>query len=210
VKDTWQVSILPLAVSLPADAGSAPRKVLLFTGHMIDSPVRMLPRFPPQKEAAASDAISRILTHLQVGPADLALCGGACGGDLIFAELALERRVPLQLYLPFAVAQFLRESVDFAGERWHHRFEAVCKQAVVDVMEASGAAPSDASRTSPFERNNLRMLKSALRFGTDRLELIALWDGQHGDGSGGTEHLISKVRNAGIQPHLRAPQLLGI
>ena len=37
--------------------GMEPRKVLLFSGHMIDSPTREKPRFPADKEPIAAKAI---------------------------------------------------------------------------------------------------------------------------------------------------------
>jgi hypothetical protein len=174
---------------------------------MIDTPDRAQPRFPPSKEPQVTREIAGLLTSLQAGPADLAICGGACGGDLIFAERALAYDVPLQLYLPFDVPQFIKTSVDFAGGLWHQRFEAVRKKAYVDVMSAS-RAPSDDSTSSPYVRNNLRMLERALCFGAGKLEFICLWDGKKGDGPGGTEHLLAEVRQAGGQPHLIDPHQL--
>jgi hypothetical protein len=171
---------------------------------MIDAPGREQPRFPASKERAVTNAIASLLANLQAGPADLAVCGGACGADLIFAERVLARHVALQLYLPFDVPQFLKTSVDFAGGDWHRRFEAVSQQACIDVMRAS-RTPPDASEASPYECNNLRMLERALSFGVGKLEFICLWDGKKGDGPGGTEHLISEIRKAGRQPHIIDP-----
>ena len=68
--------------------GEVPKNVLLFSGHMIDAPDRQTPRFPADKEPVAAGAIADTLAKLGAGPGDLAICGGACGGDLIFAELA--------------------------------------------------------------------------------------------------------------------------
>ena len=71
----------------------APRQVFLFSGHMIDAPDRKDPRFPADKEKIAADAIAAKLDELKAGPEDLAFCGGACGGELLFAEACLERGV---------------------------------------------------------------------------------------------------------------------
>ena len=60
-----------------------PRKVLLFSGHMIDSPNRKEPRFPADKEPIAAKAIGDLLDQIAVERGDLAICGGACGGDLL-------------------------------------------------------------------------------------------------------------------------------
>lgn len=177
-------------------AGTSPRKILLFSGHMIDAPNREKPRFPAVKEPLASHAIAETLDHLDIGPDDLAICGGACGGDLLFAEAALERGARLELYIPFEEPTFLAKSVDFAGSGWRARFFAAKSRAVLHVMPSErGTTPAG---EDPYERNNLWMLESAMRFGAGKVEFICLWNGQHGDGPGGTRHLMEEVRkNAG-------------
>ena len=92
-----------------------PRKVALFSGHMIDAPGRKMPRFAPDKEGIAAEAVESALAGLALEPGDLAICGGACGGDILFAEAALARSASIELYIPFAEEAFLTESVDFAG-----------------------------------------------------------------------------------------------
>jgi hypothetical protein len=172
-------------------AGVVPRQVLLFSGHMIDAPDRKEPRFPPDKEDIAADAIEATLSKLDTGEGDLAICGGACGGDLLFAEACLARGAKLELYIPFDEHTFLAKSVDFANAHWRARFYAAKAQATLHVMPAElGPLPSG---EGPYERNNLWMLKSAMRFGGGKTAFMALWDGQGGDGPGGTKHLMDEV-----------------
>jgi len=171
---------------------STPRNVLLFSGHMIDAPGRKQPRFPADRESIAGDAIADTLTQSGIGAGDLAICGGACGGDLIFAEACLVRGAGLELYLPFDQPTFLAESVDFAGANWHDRFLAAASKATMHVASAElgPLRPGE----EPYERNNMRMLESAARFGPEKIVFICLWDGQGGDGPGGTRHLMEEVR----------------
>ena len=158
---------------------------------MIDAPERKEPRFPPDKEDIAADAIAATLSKLDTGEGDLAICGGACGGDLLFAEACLARGMALELYIPFDEPTFLANSVDFADARWRARFYAAKAQATLHVMPAElGPLPSG---EGPYERNNLWMLNSAMRFGGGKTAFIALWDGQGGDGPGGTKHLMDEV-----------------
>ncbi|MDD2734759.1 MAG: hypothetical protein PHF56_12520 [Desulfuromonadaceae bacterium] len=102
-----------------------PRQVFLFSGHMIDAPDRSEPRFPATQEAAAARAIRDILDRLDAGSEDLALCSGACGGDILFTEACLQREAQLEMQLPFAIPAFLEKSVTFAGESWRTRFYAI-------------------------------------------------------------------------------------
>jgi hypothetical protein len=175
-----------------------PRKVLLFSGHMIDAPGRREARFPANKEPIAANAIAEVLIRIDAGPADLAICGGACGGDLLFAEASIRRGSRLELYIPFDESTFLAKSVDFADANWRSRFLAAKSQATLHVMadERPLVAGED-----PYERNNLWMLESAARFGTENIDFICLWNGQGGDGPGGTQHLMEEVRRRAGRTH---------
>lgn len=172
----------------PAD--SVPNKVLLFSGHMIDAPGREHERFPPEQEPVARLAISESLARLDAGSTDLAICGGACGGDLLFAEAAVQRGTSLEIYLPFEADAFARTSVDFAGGNWRTRFEAVCGTSNLHLM--SRERPLKAGE-DPYEQVNLWMLEAACRFGSKKVEFICLWNGMDGDGPGGTQHLKQAV-----------------
>jgi hypothetical protein len=193
------IAALHVAPSIEA-GGNVPRRVFLFSGHMIDAPGREIPRFAPYKEPLVTRATGDLLRRLHAGAADLAICGGACGGDLIFAEAALTRGTHLEIYLPFDEPTFLAQSVDFAGAPWRQRYEAVKAKAVLHLMpqERRDADPDG----SAYERNNQWMLELASRFGPQKLEFIALWDGRPADGPGGTEHLIEEVRRIGGRSHI--------
>ena len=176
-----------------------PRKVVLFSGHMIDGPGRERPRFPPDKEPLAANAIAAVLADLSLGPDDLAICGGACGGDLLFAEAALARGARLELYIPFDEPTFLEGSVDFAGGDWRARFLKAKARAALHVLPLErGPTPAGAD---PYERNNLWMLEAASRFGPDKVDFVCLWNGESGDGPGGTRHMMEEVRKAGGRAH---------
>jgi hypothetical protein len=177
----------------------APRKAVLFSGHMIDAPGREKPRFPPDKEPVAARAIASALADLDIGPRDLCICGGACGGDLLFAEAALARAARLELYIPFDEPTFLAQSVDFAGDDWRARFFKAKARAALHVLPFE-RGPTPAGE-DPYERNNLRMLEAASRFGPDKVDFVCLWNGQSGDGPGGAQHMMREVQKAGGRAH---------
>ena len=180
---------------MPDTSPESPRRVALFSGHMIDAPGREKPRFPPDKEPIAARAIAEALGDLGVGPADLAIYGGACGGDLLFAEAALARGARLELYIPFDEPTFLEKSVDFAGLDWRARYFAAKAPALLHVAPSElGPIPEG---EDAYERNNCWMLDSALRFGANKVDFVCLWNGEGGDGPGGTRHMIDAIRNRG-------------
>lgn len=185
-----------------------PRLVVLFSGHMIDRPDRPEPRFPPDKENMAGDAIKAMLDELQVGPGDLAICGGACGGDLLFAEAALARGSRVELHLPFPEPTFMATSVTFAGPAWRDRFVAVRDHERTELLVMPDRLGRELSRIDPYERNNSWMLYTALAWGAKKVRFVALWDGKGGDDRGGTEHMFRTVQeHAGQVYHLDTTKL---
>jgi len=177
------------------DAPWTPRLVFLFSGHMVDAPDRPEPRFPADNKEIAAEAIAKKLDELEAGPEDLALCGGACGGDLLFAEACLERCLRLEVRIPFDEPTFLHESVTFAGDEWRERFyqvKANPKTELFIMPEELGPRPKN---TSPYERNNLWQLYTALAWGPEKVRFLCLWNREGGDGPGGTQHMHDTVLN---------------
>ena len=171
-----------------------PRYVFLFSGHMIDAPGRVPPRFPPKMEKIAAKEIAKKLDELDAGPKDLAFCGGACGGDLLFAEACLKLGVHLQIRIPFDEPTFLKNSVTFAGGNWRDRYYAVKNNKLTTLLimpEELGPTPEKAN---PYERNNLWQLYTAFSMGPEKVRFICLWDGKGGDGPGGTKHMHDSVK----------------
>src|SRR5262245_35766322 len=173
-------------------ADQPPKNVVLFSGHMIDAPDRKTQRFPADKEPVAAAAIANTLAEIGVTQGDLAICGGACGGDLLFAETCLARDMRLEIYIPFDETTFLANSVAFASGKWHDRYLAAKSRATLHVMpDELGPLLAD---ENAYERNNRWMLQSAARFGDKKIAFISLWNGQGGDGPGGAHHLMEEAR----------------
>lgn len=185
-----------------------PRRVFLFSGHMIDAPDRPEPRFPAAQEAIAARAISDTLDILGAGPEDLALCSGACGGDILFAEACLQRGVRLEVRLPFAIPTFLEKSVTFAGEEWRTRFYAIKDNPLTTLFIMPDELVPFSADETPYVRTNLWLLYSALAWGEEKVHFICLWNRQGGDGPGGTEHMHDEVNKRTGQVHVLDTNIL--
>jgi hypothetical protein len=173
------------------------RKIILFSGHMIDKPGRKPPRFPPMIEPLVTKEIANILTSWEVGSHDLALCGGACGGDLIFAELCLERDTHLEIRIPFKESEFLDHSVNFAGEKWTKRFYKVKENSNTELFVMPDELGTLPENINPYVKNNLWQLEIALAGDPKKVNFLCLWDKKVGDGPGGTEHMYREVEKYG-------------
>jgi hypothetical protein len=167
---------------------------ILFTGHMIDAPGRKNPRFPPEKESAVKSAIRSLLIDMQSTVKEKAagIAGGACGGDLLFHEQCAELGIPTEMYLALPVADFMKQSVSFAGELWEGRFKKLITQVPIHILPKSEKGGQE---ENVWERSNLWMLKTSLKHGGKQMTLMALWDGKEGDCDGGTRHMIATARD---------------
>lgn len=181
-----------------------PRRVFLFSGHMIDAPDRATPRFSADKVPQAEQKLAELLDRLSAGPEDNALTQGACGGDLLFTEACLRRGVNVFWLQPFAESRFIEASVLGGGEDWLRRYrESKAALAVLPraAPEALGPPPRGSSEEYPYERCNLWLLYTALVWGADKVRLICLWNGEGAEGAGGTGHMVEEVRRRGGKVH---------
>ena len=185
-----------------------PRKVLLFSGHMVDTPDRETPRFPFDKVAIAQAEIANVLEKLEANSLDLALIQGASGGDLIFAEVCQKRGVKVQLMQPFPEPEFIERSVAPSQGEWRSRYfdvKAKLTQPTMCMPDELGVSKrnnkADATSRTEFERCNLWLLNTALAYGSEKVQFICLWDGGVGDGPGGTAHMYNEVKRRTGQVH---------
>jgi hypothetical protein len=161
---------------------------------MIDNPNRETARFPEEKETIAAQAILKQLENMDAGSGDLALCGGACGGDILFAEAALKLGLPLELRLPFDTPEFLQNSVSFAGDHWRDKFYQARDNPNTSLLIMPDELGNNPKNVNPYERNNLWQLYSALSLGIEKVHCICLWDGKGGNGPGGTRHMHNSIK----------------
>jgi hypothetical protein len=190
------VTIMPAAFIREANSDPCwkPRRVLLFSGHMIDATGRIPPRFPAEMEAIAAGKIAETLDELAADSEDLGLTQGACGGDILFAEACQQRGVKLQLLQPFEEAEFIEKSVATVGGDWLSRYQMIKLRLDTPPLAASQQLGPMPESMNAYERCNLWLLTSALAYGADKVSLICLWDGGGGDGLGGTGHMVDEVR----------------
>jgi hypothetical protein len=190
-----------LAACGPVPPAPGPRdtRILLFTGHMIDAAGRPRPRFPPDKEDVAREAIGRAIERELERPGGVAggIAGGASGGDILFHELCADLGIPTQLFLALPKGTFIAESVAPAGGNWRERFDRLIAKLPTRVLAEMKELPSwlvEKPDYSIWQRSNLWMLHNALARAGGEVSLIALWNGERGDGPGGTGDLVERAR----------------
>jgi hypothetical protein len=184
------------------NTSSQVNKVVVCSGHMIDQPNRKEPRFPPYKEAVARQQIAEQLSIWGIGRGDLAICGGAQGADLLFAECCVALGAQVYLLIALPEEEFLRRSVHLEGADWEDRYFEVAKKSNVSKFLQEdffkNFSPELKAIDNVFARNNLWMLHTALdSVRTGELFALLIWDEKAtGDGPGGTSDFEQRIRQS--------------
>ena len=170
--------------------------VLVYTGHMIDSPGRPVPRFDPAMEAEVRDTICARVRALRPSAA---YGSAACGADILCLEAAQEVGADLHIVLPFPVEQFRSTSVDIRDDyRWSDRFERLLESAS-EVLVISEQPPPGCNAT--YEYTNLIIMGLA-RLRAQMLDTglqgLAIWDGHDSGEPGGTSSAVTAWRRTGV------------
>jgi hypothetical protein len=87
-----------------------------------------------------------------------------------------------------------------AGRNWIDRYWSMREQKRIHVLQPSPRLPSwlrQPADYSVWERNNRWLLQSPLSPRRASVTLIALWNGERGDGPGGTADMVAEARAAG-------------
>jgi hypothetical protein len=179
--------------------------VFLFAGLMVDRPGAERARLPPEAVEAAAVSIDTALRDLGARTGDRAVTGGACGGDLLFAEAALRHGLRLDLLIPFEIPEFLEQSVAFAGAEWVERFNAVVTDDLSTLHVMPNAVGDTAPDGNPYERTNRWLVHHARSGNPERFNLIVLWDGRPGRGPGGTGDLYDRATDLATEKRIIKP-----
>jgi class 3 adenylate cyclase/tetratricopeptide (TPR) repeat protein len=163
--------------------------VLVFSGHMLDSPdvPRSERRFPPELEAAVTSEVREILAPTV--PA-IGFSSAAAGSDILFLEQMSSFEQPYHVLLSGPQKEFVERSVSYAGATWEERFRKILTSAK-SVEEANSHHPADNSPAYWFATRLLsgRALMHAKQLNLDLIAL-AVWNGRPGVGMGGTASFI--------------------
>lgn len=179
-------------------------RVVMFVGHMIDQPGRSQPRFPAALEHAVKDQIRKRLEQLDAG---FGYSSAACGSDILFHEAMAERKgVERHILLPFAAQEFRQASLEIVPEgNWGQRFDRM----LVGARVRTACAEKLEHGSIAYEYANLMlhgMASARARRLGDELIGLAVWNGEEGDGPGGTADVVRRWRETGCKPeviHLR-------
>lgn len=203
LKDNTQAALNNIcAVEQKEETPPAAPRLILFTGHRIDAEGREKPRFPRDKEAQARAMIAEaVLNEKEKTKGNLlGISGGASGGDILFHEVCEELDIRTKMYLVLPKNDYIKASVADGGPGWVERFKCLYDLRQPEILTDSSELPRwlrAKKGYSIWQRSNLWMLHNALYISEDNLTLIALWNGEVGDGPGGTEDMVRRAKDRG-------------
>jgi class 3 adenylate cyclase len=186
------VSCLGMTEDVASQLFRMPR-VAVFAGHMVDQPRRSPERLPERIVPAVKQAIADWLERENVR---VGFGAAACGADLLFLEAVLERQGAAHVILPFDLESYCQASVAVAGQTWVDRFRHVVARAA--VLPVSGRPLSSGEVAYDYANRILHGLAiiHARQLATE-LRQLAVWNGEPGDGPGGTADVINHWSKAG-------------
>lgn len=166
----------------------------MHSGNRIDQPGRVPPRFPAHRERAVGARMVELLKILKPAGVVTAAAGGA---DLLLAEAALERAVPLHVVLPCPRARFQEVSVADRGPRWTRAYERLLDHVAGDgrsSLEELALEPDDAG----FRMANQVLLERAGSLGPDGVLAVAVRPKHRESTPSVTDDFVDRAEAAGL------------
>jgi tetratricopeptide (TPR) repeat protein len=166
--------------------------VVAFFGHMTDLPGRPRERFPSQKVGAVRNAIRAKLAQLG---AVHGFSSAARGSDILFVEEVLRGGGQATVILPYPVETYLKTSL---GGDWDRRFKELENRVKLEVLDTQPPTPDRLPEVLAESNRAIqkRVADYGRLLGEDPL-VIAVWDGQPGDGPGGTADAVALWKDDG-------------
>jgi tetratricopeptide (TPR) repeat protein len=180
-------------------------RVLVYMGHMTDAPNRAAARLPPEKIGRLRNEIERRIKQWGV------LHGfgtAARGTDIVVLEVLSARRLTATVMLPFARSDFKKTSL---GGDWNGQFDELEKNTGFEFIELLDTVPPPDRLTEVLDKTNHEVFERAVAYAADFDEkplVLAVWDGQSGDGPGGTADAVQLWRNKDYEPEIIDPHTL--
>jgi tetratricopeptide (TPR) repeat protein len=161
-------------------AAKPKRQTFIFGGYMVDYPEKEYKAFPKDKEAEVRAEILKRLDKFNASENDRGcLPGLSAGSEIIFAELCVERGIPLNISFPLPDAEYIREFVSPGGDEWVERFYKARNHPLVEEHHQLERLGPPKEGDDLFERNNRWAVYSSLQRGVELVRLIVLWDGKN-------------------------------
>jgi uncharacterized protein len=171
--------------------------VVIGSGHMVDMPDRAKARFPPDQVPRVTREVREALEAWGVGPETTVVTGGANGTDIVVGEECLARGASSVVCLALPPDEFEQRSVAGREGDWPARFRALLEKSDVRVL------PDPPPGDEVFARTNSWLVETGSSLADVAPHTLVVWNGQEGDGPGGTRDFVHQLGLTGPAPNVR-------
>ena len=165
-----------------------PANVVHFCGHIFNCDI--------EAGALIHHSTDKILADWDIGFAYGSLAAGA---DILIAEAVLTRGIELHVVLPFAIEDFIAQSVRPAGEAWVKRFERCMAAATSCVMATEMVYVGDPQQFAYASQVAMGLATLRAQHLGNVPRQLTVWDGTSSEGPAGTGADIAAWRARGGQ-----------
>lgn len=167
--------------------------IAVFSGHMIDSLDRQIPRFPAEAEEAVRAALGKAIAKRMI---KIGFASCACGGDILFLEEVLAAGGECIVVPPLPLEAAIRNSVAFAPGNWEARLKTILANPKTKLLasECDETGENDEIVYDFANRYLLGLATLKLRELGFPLFGICVWDGKECGQLGGTDTAVKLWR----------------
>jgi len=170
--------------------------VTLFVGHMTDAPGREAERFP---ERLVQEIASRLRRYVAENGLEIGFSSAARGGDLLFLDALQSRGAETQIILPLEPEAFLAASVAGGAAEWESRYRQCLSHARRVRVANYRSSSADGATLEYANRFLAGLAQLRARELETPLNALVLWNGEPGDGPGGTASAVAHLVNMGLE-----------
>ena len=166
--------------------------IVVHAGNRVDEPGRNPPRFPSDREGCVRERFDALLDLLE--PHGV-VTSAAAGADLLLAQAAIARVIPLHLVLPFDAERFRIHSVADRGERWVDAYQAALSTVAHD--RGGSLRVLDCPRDDEgFRAANAALIERACELAPGRVLAATVRPHGGGDPPSVTDHFVQRAHAA--------------
>jgi hypothetical protein len=163
--------------------------LIVHAGHRIDASTASRVRFPPAAEERVSRRLGDLLDVLR--PAGV-VTAAAAGADLLLAEEALRRNVPVHVVLPLDRSRFRASSVADRGAQWADRYDDVLARVAIDPRSSIVELDHEGDDEG-FRAGNAALLERAVALGDGQVIAVAVRR-SNGETTSVTDDFVERAR----------------
>ena len=171
--------------------------VVVLAGRRIDGHGEQPPRFPTANVGIVGARLQRRLIDLE---AQVLVCSGACGADLLALSAAADLRIRRRIVLPFEAQRFRRTSVTDRGGPWGPLYDRMIREAEAggDLIVLDGTEDERAA----YEAASTRIIDEAQALAGELnvdVRAVVVWEGESSDPEDITARFRDLARERGVK-----------